>query len=246
MLLCLAVLLMAPMPQVKVAFGAVLVVLALVYTVIDRSLERGELHTPSILRREGKTHKRRPIASADEIEKRIKQMRRAYKRGGRSARGFQKALDKVAEPCRPYYTRMMQVEASILTLLNTGPVRGLNPKGTLKQVRALMQQIAVLVEQLQLADRLAGFYEAGSDEAIMVMRARERLIRRADRAMMVLEGVPARLLHLTTATSNRGMAPLVEDLRRMTERLEGKADAYEAMSAQEDLETLYSRLEMEP
>jgi hypothetical protein len=45
----------------------------------------------------------------------------------------------------------------------------------------------------------------------------------------VLEGVPARLLQLATATSTRGLSRLREEIDAVNTTLEGKAEAYEDM-----------------
>jgi hypothetical protein len=256
--ICLMLLIVIPAPSARITFGVLLVGLATIYTLVEHGLaslaaEADSGAEPAYVdwKRRGKREKRdkkkrkqmRFQANTDALDERLRRLRRAYYQadpGGVASRAARREMERISEACRLYFERMLQTEASVLTLLNTGPVRGLEPDELIYQVQALSRRIALMVEQIQLADQLNGFYSPGTDEAIMVGRSRERLIQRADRALEVLEGVPARLLQLTTATSHRGLTPLVDDLRRMTARLEGKAQAYEAMTDELDLEHLYA------
>ncbi len=242
-----------PFPQIEIALFMILVGIVLLFKA-GRMGMRPRFRTDTLRDTQRRNERDVYSSSGVEIDKRLKKLRDAYYgRGQYNERSYRYEIQKVALPCRRYYERILQTEASVATLLNTDAVRGVRPKDLMQQVRLLSRQIAVLVEQLQLADRLVGFYDAGSDEDIMVQRARQKLIRRADRAMGVLEGVPVRLLQLTTATSNHGLRRLVDDLREMNARLEGKAAAYEAMADDDvydsaldtdlDLEQLYVHLE---
>lgn len=242
-LLFLFVMIVIPISQVQAASGLIMLGLAMVYMVLENQFG-GDREEDQVQNR------RASVTSTDAIDERLKRLRRAYyqsRRGDIKTRALEREMNKIHPACRRYYERILETEASIVTLLNTSSPRGVDPEDLMRQIQTLSRQITVLVEQLQLADQLIGFYDKDTDEDIMVQRARQKLIRRADRAMEVLEGVPARLLQLTTATSNRGLDRLVDDLRRMNERLEGKAQAYETMSSDHELtlEELYAHLEVE-
>ncbi|MBN1287259.1 MAG: hypothetical protein JXB47_17805 [Anaerolineae bacterium] len=242
-LFCLVVMLAVPVVQIKASAGFIMLGLSFIYMLVENRMGR----SGAPLKNE---QKRPSITSTGAIDERLKRLRRAYyksREGDLKTRAFDREMQKIDPSCHRYYERMMETEASVVTLLNAGKPQGIDPKELMRQVQTLSRQIAVMVEQLQLADQLAGFYDKGTDEDIMVQRARRRLIRRADRAMGVLEGMPARLLQLTTATSSQGLTRLVEDLRYMNERLEGRAMAYEAMAADHEpsIEELYAHLEMQ-
>jgi hypothetical protein len=246
-LICIFLVIFIPAAQVKAAAGLILIGLATLYAVAGQELENVRRTRRRV---KIKTNNRgvARLTDEDSIAQRLKRLRKAYYRsrgGDFKQRAFEREMRKIMPACHRYYERMMETEASIFTLLNPGAQKNIDRKNLMAPVQTMSHQIAVLVEQLQLADQLMGFYEPGADEDIMVKRTRERLIRRADRAMEVLEGVPARLLQLTTATSNRGLTRLLNDLRQMNDRLEGKAQAYERMAADGEisLEELYAHLE---
>lgn len=237
MIVCLALVVASPF---RLWAGIALIVVTLIYVFLDQALEAidwREIGGSQTERAAG------PEAGPDswqvspsrisDVDRRLKTLRAAYYHtdaGWLRVRSARKEMQAVSAPCRPYYERMMLAERSVYTILNTSQISGVKPKEIMRLVQQLSKQIAVLVEQIQLADRLIPLYEAGSEEAVIVAHARERLIRRADRAMQVLEGAPARLLQLATASSTRGLTRLRDELRDMNTRLEGKAEAYEEMA----------------
>jgi hypothetical protein len=247
-LVCMFLIIFLPVAQMKVIAGVIMISLAALYAMVDHGgIGERDVQNIRVVNNQRVVAR---LSDEDAIDQRLKRLRKAYyqSRGGAfKQRAFEREMRKIMPACHRYYERMMETEASIFTLLNTGALRNISRKDLLRQVQTMSKQIAIMVEQLQVADLLNGFYEPGIDEDIMVQRTRERLIRRADRAMEVLEGVPARLLQLSTATSNRGMTRLLEDLQQMNERLEGKAQAYERMAADGEisLEELYAHLEAE-
>jgi uncharacterized protein (DUF3084 family) len=172
-------------------------------------------------------------ATGEEIDERLKTLRREYYHAqapSMLSSSLRAAMQGVSARCMPYYRHMLLAERSVYTILNTAPVRGLaNPAHLLEQVQSLSRHIAVMVEHIQLADELVDFYEPTTREHEMVVAARERLIRRADRAMNTLEGVPARLLRLTAQSSSTGVTRLCQELEDVNARLEGMADAYATM-----------------
>lgn len=236
MVVCLAMILLAP--SMRIWAGITLIALALVYVVLEQALATYGLGAATGARSESRPKASDPdfwdsaASGVVDIGKRLKTLRQVTYRpdaGWMRTRAARREMREISAACRPYYERMMLAERSVYTILNAAPISGVKPKDMMKQVQRLSQQIAVLVEQIQVADRLLTMYEAGSDEAAMVAQARARLIRRADRAMQVLEGVPARLLQLATATSTRGLSRLRDELDGVNTTLEGKAEAYEAM-----------------
>jgi hypothetical protein len=180
---------------------------------------------------------RRDVSSIDatgaEIDERLDALRREYyhtQEPSLLSSSLRAVMQGVSTRCTPYYRHMMLAERSVYTILNTAPVRGLaNPVYLMEQVQALSRHIAVMVEHIQLADELVDFYDPLTREHEMVLAARKRLIRRSDRAMETLEGVPARLLKLTAQSSSAGVTRLCQELEDANARLEGMADAYATM-----------------
>ncbi len=235
LIVCLALVLAAP--ALRLWAGIALVALVTIYVILEQALATYGL-SPDETERQDRPKVADPdfwqasVSSVVDVEKRLKTLRHAAyhaNAGWLCARTAKREMRAISPECRPYYERMMLAERSVYTILNTVRISGVKPKDMMKQVQRLSQQIAVLVEQIQLADRLSALYDEGSDEAIMVARARGRLIWRADRAMHVLEGVPARLLQLGTAASARGLSRLSDELDSVNTTLEGKAEAYEEM-----------------
>ena len=235
MIVCLAML--VAMPPLRLIAGVGLIVIALIFVALEQSLislrEEERIATEPRARVIDPDNWEQPTPGVVDIEKRLKTLRQvsySANAGWLRERAAHREMQNVSFACRPYYQRMMLAERSVYVMLHTGHISGVKPKEMMKQVQQLSHHIAVLVEQIQLADRLVGLYPAGSEEADIVAKARERLIRRADHAMQALEGVPARLLQLATATTTRGLTRLRDELSDMNTRLEGKAEAYEEMA----------------
>jgi hypothetical protein len=214
-----------PMLLSVVGLVVALLVVAVGMRMERRDREQGEAETPF-------------AGTGREIDLRLADLRDAFYQTRQPLFEWprvQIAMMGVPESCQHYYREMILTERSIYKILEAAPVRGLKDPGRLmNQVQQLSRHIAVMVVYIQQAEQLFDFYAPGARDRKIVEAVHARLTHRADRALQVLQAVPARLLHLTTASGASEARRLCRQLEAINTRLGGAAESFDASPGRVD------------
>ncbi len=170
----------------------------------------------------------------DPILLRLNRLRAVYRsdpNAGLHTRRVRDILRGVVAPeYQTHYDRLLRIERVTTDLLRQDVPPGLAISDLLRHITSLTESVARRIDQLQRGDQLLGMYSDGSAERAMVDEARRRLIARIDEAMALQESIPARLMQLSTASTDRDFKRRRVALDDLSTRLEGMTDSYEHLS----------------
>jgi len=170
----------------------------------------------------------------DPLIKRLNRLRAVYRsdpNAGLQTRRVRDILRGVVAPeYQTHYDRLLRIERVTTDLLRQDVPPGLAISDLLRHVTSLTESVARRIDQLQRGDQLLALYPEGSAERAMVDEARLRLIARIDEAMTLQESIPARLMQLSTASTDRDFKRLRVALDDLSTRLEGMTDSYDQLN----------------
>jgi hypothetical protein len=175
---------------------------------------------------------RRLFARPDPVVRRLNRLRRMYRSDSTIGLHTRRVRDvlrgHVASDYHTYYDRLLRIEQAAAELLHRDVRPGV--PDLLPKVYALTERVARLIDQLQRGDKLLDLYPPESVEQEMVAESRRRLIAEIDEALTAQEGIPARLIQISTASAGRDFNRLRTALTDLSTRLEGMADSYDHLS----------------